>query len=259
MSSSSSIVIRVSTQVGTWRLQNVRGSDSLGHLRNRLEVENKTDLEGHPFTVDPAGTRPLNDTLTVQQARLANGDMIYAMVDETKTVFRDTTVSKVIQKDGTIVEQETTNDGKGFRHGMPALRDMKMHWTLNEFVEMDEQFVYKFKKTDKAYCTMATLEKSAIEDFQNYMMSYDYRKMRVGYLYGSFSDDKDAHSVKVECIYEPPQDTTDISFTLLEDPMADRVHALAEMLELKKVGWIVAHPPREEKFFMSGKHQLNPW
>ena len=222
----------------------------MGELRQRLEMENRTDLEGRPFTSDPGGTQPLADYLTVGVAKLVNGAMIYAMVDEAKTVFRDVAVSKVITKDGSIVQQESVDDGRGFRRGMPALRDMKMQWTMNEFVAMDEQFVYKFKKPDKAFCTMASLEKSAIEDFQNYMMSYDYRKMRVGYLYGTFCEDD--NSVKVECIYEPPQETTDVGFALLGDPMADRVAALAEMLELKKVGWIVAHPPREDKFFMSG-------
>ena len=40
-------------------------------------------------------------------------------------------------------------------------------------------------------------------------------KIRVGYLYGSFEKD---NSVKVECIYEPPQENTDTSFNLLDDP-----------------------------------------
>ena len=67
---------------------------------------------------------------------------------------------------------------------------------------------------------------------------------RVGYLYGTFGE---KNSVKVDCIYEPPQDTTDTGFTLLDDPKADRVAALAGLLGLRKVGWIFAHPPREEK------------
>ena len=37
---------------------------------------------------------------------------------------------------------------------------------------------------------------------------------RVGFLYGRFNEDT---SVKVEVIYEPPQETTDTSFTLLQD------------------------------------------
>jgi hypothetical protein len=38
--------------------------------------------------------------------------------------------------------------------------------------------------------------------------------IRVGFLYGKFNEDK---TVKVELIYEPPQETTDTSFTILPD------------------------------------------
>ena len=48
------------------------------------------------------------------------------------------------------------------------------------------------------------------------MHNFDFRKTRVGYLYGSFQAD---NSVRVECIYEPPQENTDISFNVLEDPL----------------------------------------
>lgn len=36
----------------------------------------------------------------------------------------------------------------------------------------------------------------------------------MGYLYGTFNEDS---TVKVECIYEPPQETTDTSFQILSD------------------------------------------
>lgn len=39
-----SIVLRIRTQVGTWRLQNVSLNDTIGSLRSRLEVEHKTEL-----------------------------------------------------------------------------------------------------------------------------------------------------------------------------------------------------------------------
>jgi hypothetical protein len=35
---------------------------------------------------------------------------------------------------------------QGFRPGMPKLRDMKKSWTLTDFLEMDDQFVFKFAK-----------------------------------------------------------------------------------------------------------------
>jgi hypothetical protein len=39
---------------------------------------------------------------------------------------------------------------------------------------------------------------------------------RVAFLYGTFLEDK---SARVEFIYEPPQETTDTSFQLLDDPL----------------------------------------
>lgn len=62
-------------------------------------------------------------------------------------------------------------------------------------------------------------------------------------MYGKFNDDK---SVRVEAIYEPPQDNSDTSFRLLDDPKADTVAAVASLLGLQKVGWVFAHPPREK-------------
>lgn len=136
-----SIIIRVRTQLGTWRLQNVSPSDTLGSLRVRLETEHRTDLEGRSFTLDPGGSKPLADDLTVSKADLSNGTMIYAMIDVAHTIFCDVAhpIMKTIAKDGTIVATEGPDDSKGFRHGMPSLRDMKMQWTLNQFIAMDEQ------------------------------------------------------------------------------------------------------------------------
>ena len=57
--------------------------------------------------------------------------------------------------------------------------------------------------------------------------------------------------VSVECIYEPPQLTSAEGFELLEDSREDIVEKLADLLGLKKVGWIFAHPPREEGYQFS--------
>lgn len=60
-----------------------------------------------------------------------------------------------------------------------------------------------------------------------------------------------AHQVKVECLYEPPQETSPQGFILQDDPKEETVEALAKLLGLQKVGWIFAHPPREEGFQFS--------
>jgi len=253
-SSSSLIVLRIRTQLGTWRLNDVKLNDNLNTLRKRVESEHRTDLQGLPFTLDAKGLNALDDSLTVQQVKLNNGDFLYAMVDETKTgVHEAATAGRRITKEGNIVAQEYSSlaDQKGFRPGMMPLRNMKMQWTLQDFIDLDEQFQYKMvdQKKKKAVCSQVSVDFSCITEFQSYVLQYDYRQMRIGYLYGTFEED---NKVNVELIYEPPQETTDISFEILDDPNEVRVNLLAEMLGLKKVGWIFAHPTREKGFQFSG-------
>lgn len=174
------------------------------------------------------------------------------MVDETKSgIHEKSSSARMITKEGNIIAQEyeAIADRQGFRPGMMPLRDMKMQWTLNEFVALDSQFEYKMSKQPQAFCTGVTLESKAMQEFHKYMLTVDYQCMRVGYLYGTFLDD---NSVKVDFIYEPPQSTTDKSFELLDDDRIDTVEALCTMLGKRRVGWIIAHPTRETGFFLSG-------
>lgn len=116
---------------------------------------------------------------------------------------------------------------------------------------MDEQFVFRItSKGNESVCTQVSVDTNSLLDFENYMRQLDFQRIRVGYLYGTIGAD---NKVKVECIYEPPQDTTDTSFVLLDDPLQDRVNIITDMLGLKKVGWIFSHPPREKGFNFSAQ------
>ncbi len=175
------IVIRVRTKVGVWRINDVAGSDTFADLRRRLETEHIADLRDVPFSGDPAGAQLYRDETTVAQAKLANGHMIYAMVDESKVgVHEQSTGHKKITKEGNIVTQDigTVFNSTGFRPGMLPLRNMKMHWTLNEFISLDEQFQYKVKSPESGVCKKVSIDKAAVQDFQNYMRNFDFRVMR---------------------------------------------------------------------------------
>ncbi len=50
--------------------------------------------------------------------------------------------------------------------------------------------------------------------FPNWILYYSLFLLRIGFLYGKIIENA---KVKVEVIYEPPQETTDISFQLLSD------------------------------------------
>lgn len=175
------IVVRVRTNIGTWRVADVAATDTFADLRRRIEKEHKADLQSEPFTADPNGAKTFPDNMTIGEAKLSNGHMIYASVDESKVGAHErSTAQKTILKDGTIVTQDVTSvfNTSGFRPGMLPLRNMKMQWTLNEFISLDEQFQYKIKSPESGMCKKVSIDSASVADFQNYMRNFDFRVMR---------------------------------------------------------------------------------
>ena len=252
------ITLRVRTQIGLWRVNDVSVSATVGELVERLEKEHSTDLSGRPLSRDPQGKDSLDEDAVIDTLGFANGEMLHLNVDPEKTSVEKvvTTSGLKVTKDGNIVQTQGAVDPNGFRPGMMPLKSMKMQWRLDEFLALDEQFVFNFTKMadkGKAVCEKVSLDSSSMQDLAQYMYSFDYRKIRLAQLWGTFSD---SNQVRVECIYEPPQETTDTEFNLLEDEREEKVEALAAALGLKKVGWLVVHPPREKDFVMSGLEAL---
>lgn len=107
-----------------------------------------------------------------------------------------------------------------------------------------------------------------MEEFQQFLWTYNYQTVRVAFLYGYFGDGPGAAGVAagtgtgdpkhttVVAIYEPPQESSASSFELLPDPLAARTAQLAELMGLRRVGWIVSHPPREKGFFLSAQEVI---
>lgn len=117
------IILRVRTQIGTWRVNDLSSSDTFKHIRSKLEDENKVKLTNIPFTIDPSGKQVYDDDMTIQQAKLINGTMIYMQLDESNgslIVHKASTGLKRIEKDGSIVRQDTSSifQSNGFRPGM---------------------------------------------------------------------------------------------------------------------------------------------
>lgn len=209
----------------------------------------------------------------------------------TENVSKPMKTKKRILPDGSIsivqVEEGDANgaDAKSFRKGMLPLRSMKMQWTLQEFVDLDNKFVFKIQQQKERWVGSGgvSLDKSSAQDFQAYLTTFAFQRQRFGYLYGKFIDQEpDPQEVNsrpkketlfgtelpdteikykaknqmviVEAIYEPPQEADPDSaegFIALEDPMEEKVNQLAAMLGLRRVGWIFGHPPREAGFQMS--------
>ena len=107
--------------------------------------------------------------------------MIYINVNTEKTIFRHdalTSSTKIITKDGNIQMKESDTLTDGFRPGLLPLRSMKMHWTLTEFVDLDNRFVHKVKRQEEVICKKVSLDTKCIQDFQEYMRTLDYSQIR---------------------------------------------------------------------------------
>lgn len=242
----------------------MKPTDNFRCIKHRLEKEHNVNLDHTPFTAKPLTVNEsatvdmiYRESMTIQEANLSNGHILHLKIDESKIGVHESAgleTRKQITKEGNIVSQDisTVLNSSGFRPGMLPLRSMKMQWTLDEFMLMDSQFVYKVKAPEKgkgAVCKAANLDTSAIQNFQSYMENFDFKVMRIAYLYGTVAEDM---SVKVEIVYEPPQETTDKDFEVFDDPKGDLVDGLVALLGFQKVGWIFAHPTREEGFYFSG-------
>lgn len=98
------MIIRVRTQLGTWKVRDVNAEDTIDSLKVRVENEHNTNLSGREFTSQPGGSIIIPGHLTVSQAGLENGSQIYLRVDDTQTnVHEEGKTGKVISKDGNIV------------------------------------------------------------------------------------------------------------------------------------------------------------
>eukprot|EP00558_Chaetoceros_sp_UNC1202_P000762 CAMPEP_0197256092 /NCGR_PEP_ID=MMETSP1429-20130617/74187_1 /TAXON_ID=49237 /ORGANISM="Chaetoceros sp., Strain UNC1202" /LENGTH=414 /DNA_ID=CAMNT_0042719557 /DNA_START=1 /DNA_END=1245 /DNA_ORIENTATION=+ len=195
-------------------------------------------------------------------------------------------MKRIIKPDGSIQlvhDPEAVSADSAFRKGMMPLKDIKNHWTLQEFMDMDNQFIFKIQQQKERWIGEGgvSLDQDSADAFQSYLRTFTFQRQRFGYLYGKFIDAEENEEDKkpkkemlfgtelpdseikyvnknqqvlVEAIYEPPQeaDPNDPEgFIALDDPLEDQVERLANMLGLQKVGWIYGHPPREKGFQMS--------
>lgn len=78
-----------------------------------------------------------------------------------------------------------------------------------------------------------------VDEFLNYWRITGHQ--RIGFLYGTYEISNDVPlgiRARIVSIYEPPQESTKNSIKLLEDLKEAEVQEMAELLGLKKVGWI---------------------
>eukprot|EP01107_Rhizomastix_libera_P017055 TRINITY_DN7628_c0_g1_i2.p1 TRINITY_DN7628_c0_g1~~TRINITY_DN7628_c0_g1_i2.p1 ORF type:complete len:515 (-),score=116.84 TRINITY_DN7628_c0_g1_i2:503-2047(-) len=130
----------------------------------------------------------------------------------------------------------------------PACRRHGPHGFCNECLERMKEQTMKLKLQEDKKCTKASVLPIAIERFQQPILQSNFEKNRFGWLYGTFGSD---NSVKVDVIYEPPQEVKQNSYSLLPDPDQEIVDSTAKAWGLTKVGLIFSHVPRPAQMIAS--------
>mmetsp|Transcript_27919 Transcript_27919/g.20913 ORF Transcript_27919/g.20913 Transcript_27919/m.20913 type:complete len:261 (-) Transcript_27919:88-870(-) len=113
------LTLRVRTQVGTYRLNEVSPMDTFEHIKGRLLSEHKANVVGNiSLEAKSSKSTSVADSMTVQEAGLSNGHMLHAEVssDTTMTTSSSSSASgaggsrlTTIGKDGSIIVSEVTN------------------------------------------------------------------------------------------------------------------------------------------------------
>lgn len=136
------------------------------------------------------------------------------------------------------------------------MRDIKKHWTFDEYMAMTKAHEFNVKSQEKAHCARVTLDTDMAVDFVTHVQGLAFQTTRVAWLYGFFTEDGEAVAL---ASYEPPQVASADGCTLLEDPREAKVGVVAELLGMQKVGMIFSHPPREaegRKFHLTASDAL---
>ncbi|CAI5733341.1 unnamed protein product [Hyaloperonospora brassicae] len=242
------MLVRVRSKNGTWRVAGLTPSSTIADIKSWIFDQHAIDPQRQELALDLQQTRQTANTQTLRELCVGHGDMLFLDYDG-ETVGTGGAVGTKINADGTLtrVAYSDRADKQSFRPGMKSLRDMKMYWTLDEFMRLDAQFEFKISAQKEPHVSKVHLDGASCNDFQAYLRQFAFQQSRCGWLYGSV--DAETKEVTVDFIYEPPQEGNPYGFEVLDDANADKVDAVAEALGYEKVGWVFSHPPRKDDDF----------
>ena len=268
--------------MGLWRVEHLDDRTStVANAMDAIRTTRPNVVFWEPLSFDPACKQHLDPNKTLAQQGLGHGAMVHCRVDPETCVditalsstapdassnqgpTQSSNMRRFIDKDGRIKlvpsNEVSSEKERGFRKGMMPLRDMKMQWTLNDFIALDSQFEFKIQRQENAICKQVSVEVPALTEFQGYLQTLQFKRKHMGYLYGTFfSDDPDdptPNKVRVEAIYEPPQEFDPESVEGVipqDDPKEETVERIAELLGWRRVGWIFGqNEVRDEGYVLS--------
>lgn len=265
-----------------WRVNNLNSKSTIQTVMDNIKKTKGISVADQSIYLDQGCSKLAQprDSL-VSKLKLKHGDILYIKFNTeqaTTSVLAKAapTARKSIAEDGSIVSKSTTTaETNAVRPGLMSLRSRKLHWTMDELMQLEANYTFKIQRQKKAVCAGVSLDTSMCQDFQNFCRQLQFKQYRGAWLYGKYvkmlkdsklkaEDEKPAYDsrgrklkvkakrikdgeneetqVKVECLYEPPQNCTDKTLELLDDPNEEHVESIAKALGLQRVGFVFVHP-----------------
>jgi len=220
-------------------------------LKGLLASEKDLDVPDMRLSLQFNGPQ-LQDEAVLADLGLRNGQILFLAFDKELV---PTGTARKVTADGRLVavSHDDATSRSAFKPGMLAMRDMKRHWNWMEFEALQKAFEFVVKRPGPAHCRRTTLDTDLGADFHNFVAEMAYQQRRFAFLYGIFREDNEVEAIT---LYEPPQLGSDTGLTLLEDPDAEHVEAVAKMLGLERVGIVFSHPPRDKEIVFTSQELI---
>jgi nuclear protein localization family protein 4 len=237
------MLLRVRTKDGTERLQAPAGC-TLGALRTLLEQQLGVpsgqqvlsrskgptgQAKGDAFTA-------AEDAQGLSALGMSNGYMLfldYAMERDNQAQYVEKDPFKTMVAEGELRQQG------------------KAQWTLTNFLDYRSTKEFVLGAPPEPHSKFVQIDQRATQTLMNYMIMTGFACKRVGWLYGRWVTDPATgeEGVQVHAIYEPKQECTCDDIAVVDDPEGEaKLAKLAAMLQLVRVGVVIAHPARQYVF-----------
>jgi nuclear protein localization family protein 4 len=207
------MIIRIQTNIGQWRIDNVTAESSTGQdILDEITKTRPNISFLRPLSFDRSYQQKLQMERSLKEQHLSHGSILYCKIDESsalsanKAAPNDDTLlpsnpkhlKRIIQADGSIKlihDSSASNSGESenaFRKGMLPLRDMKKSWTIGEFMALNDQFTFKVQAQTERWVGKdgLSLDQDTANSFQSYLRTFAFQRQRVGYLYGKFVNEE---------------------------------------------------------------------
>lgn len=237
------MLLRVRTKDGTERIQ-APPDATLRVLREQIEQQLGVPVAQQALarSAGPAGRAKgaafaaAEDAQPLAALGLANGDMLfldYQMERDNQAQYVEKDPFATLVKDGELRQQGKTQ------------------WTLTDFTDYRATKEFVLGAPPEPHAKFVQIDQRATAGLMNYMIMIGFACKRVGWLLGRWVEDPATgeHGVQVHAIYEPSQDCTSSDLLVNADADAEeKLSKLCAMLNLVRVGVLIAHPAREYVF-----------